>query len=71
MLEPGMGEWLEKISLKKCHVNSLLNGEVESAICTSGAKVFQAEAPDCTKVLRWKQIRLYSRSKKKTSVAGI
>lgn len=71
MLEPGMGEWWEKTSLKKCHGNGLLNGEVESAICTSGAKVFQAEAPDSTKVLRWKQIRLYSRNKKQASVAGI
>lgn len=38
MLEPGMGEWLEKTSLKKCHVNCLLNRKVESAMCTSGGR---------------------------------
>lgn len=38
MLEPGMGEWLEKTSLKMCHVSYLLNREVELAMYTSGGK---------------------------------
>lgn len=45
LLEPGMGEWLEKTSLKKCHVNSLLNREVESAMCTSGGKSIPGRGP--------------------------
>lgn len=38
MLESGVGEWLEKISLQKRHVNCLLNGDVESAMCAAGGK---------------------------------
>ena len=40
MLEPGMGECLEKTSLKMCHVSYVLNREVELATYTSGGKSF-------------------------------